>query len=177
MIKAKRAQKEIPTGKAKLYTLDVYLTEGPMTEAFMKENKIVMRSILIRGDQTLHDLHETIFKAFDREEEHLYQFQVGGEGPMDPKARHYELREPGDEDEYEDGRPPMDSQTARLDELGLKVGRPFGYWFDFGDDWWHQINVEEISEPVPRTSYPKVVMRVGASPPQYVGWQEEDEPC
>jgi hypothetical protein len=36
-----------------------------------------------------------------------------------------------------------------LDSLGLEVGRSFGYWFDFGDDWWHQINVEAIEDKVP----------------------------
>jgi Plasmid pRiA4b ORF-3-like protein len=59
-----------------------------------------------------------------------------------------------------------------LDSLGLKVGDPFGYWFDFGDDWWHQINVEAIADAVPKGDYPKVTKRVGKSPPQY---PEEDE--
>ena len=44
----------------------------------------------------------------------------------------------------------MDQTT--LDSLGLEVGRTFGYWFDFGDDWWHQINVEAIDDEVPRAS-------------------------
>jgi len=26
-----------------------------------------------------------------------------------------------------------------LDELDLKPERVFGYWFDFGDDWYHQV--------------------------------------
>lgn len=32
-----------------------------------------------------------IFDAFDREEEHMYEFQPAGKGPMDPKARRYVL--------------------------------------------------------------------------------------
>ena len=42
-----------------------------------------------------------------------------------------------------------------------------GYWFDFGDDWWHQINMEGIEEKVPKGKYPKVTKKVGKSPPQY----------
>ena len=61
---------------------------------------------------------------------------------------------------------------ARIDSLGLVVGRSFGYWFDFGDDWWHQINVEAIEEKVPGGKFPRVTKRVGKSPPQYA---EEDE--
>ncbi|RWX51876.1 pRiA4b ORF-3-like protein [Candidatus Electrothrix marina] len=41
--------------------------------------------------------------------------------------------------------------------------------FDFGDDWWHQINVVSITEPVsaPKGKYPKIIKRKGDSPPQY----------
>ena len=52
------------------------------------------------------------------------------------------------------------------------MGRSFGYLFDFGDDWQHQINVEAIEEAVPQGHYPKVIKRVGESPPQYM---DEDE--
>lgn len=54
-----------------------------------------------------------------------------------------------------------------LNSLDLEVGRSFGYWFDFGDDWWHQIDVTAIEEKVPAGKYPKVTKKVGKSPPQY----------
>ena len=57
--------------------------------------------------------------------------------------------------------------------LGLKVDEVFGYWFDFGDDWWHQVNVVAI-EQAERGKYPKVIKRMGKSPPQYVDWDEEE---
>ena len=62
---------------------------------------------------------------------------------------------------------------TRVDALGLEVGRAFGYWFDFGDDWWHQINVEAIEDRVPRGRFPRVTKRVGASPPQYLDQEDE----
>ena len=49
----------------------------------------------------------------------------------------------------------------------------FGYWFDFGDDWWHQFAVLAIGENATRGRLPKVTRRVGKSPPQYVDWEEE----
>jgi hypothetical protein len=58
--------------------------------------------------------------------------------------------------------------------LGLKVDEAFGYWFDFGDDWWHQLNVVEVKEECPKGKYPRVTKRVGTSPPQYVNWDEEE---
>ncbi len=42
--------------------------------------------------------------------------------------------------------------------------------FDFGDDWWHKIKVKSIGAEVPRGKLPKVVERVGESPPQYPDW-------
>lgn len=49
----------------------------------------------------------------------------------------------------------------------------FGYWFDFGDDWWHQINVVAIDEAAPGGKFRRVIKRLGESPPQCVDWDEE----
>jgi hypothetical protein len=156
------------TKAAGVYTLEVFLVGGPVTKAFAKKNPVVSRTILIRGDQTLQDLHQAIFDAFGREDEHMYEFQLGGKGPMDPKARRYVL--PGDSDL---GRPAAGRvDEATLDSLGLKEGDCFGYWFDFGDDWWHQVNVEGIEEKAGRGKYPRVAKRVGKSPPQYADLDE-----
>jgi hypothetical protein len=162
-----------PTGQAKgpLYILDVFLLSGPITEKFAKKNPVVSRTIQIRGDQTLEDLHYAIFDAYGRWEEHMYEFQFG-EGPMDPKARRYVLPN-ALEIQKEQPNPPIDRvDRTTFDSLGLKVGDRFGYWFDFGDDWWHQINVEAIEDKVPRGKFPKVTKKIGKSPPQYA---DEDE--
>jgi hypothetical protein len=42
-----------------------------------------------------------------------------------------------------------------IDSLGWEVGRPFGYWSDFRDSWWHQIDVVGIDDKVPKGKYPK----------------------
>jgi hypothetical protein len=154
-----------------LYTLDVSIMSGPLAESFLKKNKIVSRIIQIRGDQTLAELHRAIFDAFDREEEHMYEFQIGGEGPMDTQARRYVLpagMHGGD-------KPAGDVKSTIIESLGLQVNDLFGYWFDFGDDWWHQIDVMAIEEKAVRGKFPKVIKRVGKSPPQYVDWDEEEE--
>lgn len=163
-----------PANDKRLYTLDVFIISGPLTKSFVKKNKVVSRTIQIRGTQTLEDLHHAIFNAFDREEEHMYEFQIGGEGPMDPKARRYTLHVYDDGPDSED-RLAGDVEHTKVGALGLKVDDAFGYWFDFGDDWWHQVNVVAIAETAGRGKFPKVVKRVGESPPQYVDWDEEDE--
>ncbi|HLG19832.1 MAG TPA: hypothetical protein VI895_08485 [Bdellovibrionota bacterium] len=157
-------------GDDRLYVLYVFLTDGPMTAAFLRRNRVVSRMIEIKGDQTLEQLHYAIFDAFGREDEHMYEFQIGGTGPTDSKARRYVLRsslkeEPGASWDV----------SAFVGSLGLKVGDAFGYWFDFGDNWRHQINVVEIQDVPARGKFPKISDREGDNPPQYVNWDEVAE--
>ncbi|MFQ5899673.1 MAG: plasmid pRiA4b ORF-3 family protein [Candidatus Methylomirabilia bacterium] len=157
----------------RLYTLEVFLISGPVTGSVARKNPLVARTIQMRGDQTLVDLHHAIFEAFDREEEHMYEFQVGGKEPMDRQARRYVLPSAVDEP-FSDRKPAGEVTRTTIGSLGLKVGDAYGYWFDFGDDWWHQINVVAVEEAAPRGRYPKVTKRVGESPPQYAGGDEEE---
>jgi hypothetical protein len=123
----------------------------------------------------LEDLHYAIFDAFDREDQHMYEFQMGGKRPMDPKARRYVLSGVFENLLLRTPKPAGDLTRTTIGLLGLKVKEAFWYWFDFGDDWWHQINVVAIEEKAPRREYPKVTKSIGESPPQYVDWEEEDE--
>jgi len=159
---------------SRLFTLDVFLIGGQITEEFAKLNPVISRTIQIKADQTLEELHNAIFDAFDREEEHMYEFQFG-KGPNDRKGKRYVL--PSAAEDSFGGGPKIAGVVTRttIGSLDLAVDQAFGYWFDFGDDWWHQINVAAIEEQAPSGRYPKVTKRVGASPPQYPDWEEEDE--
>ena len=71
--------------------------------------------------------------------------------------------------------PPVAGITTEttIDDLGLRAKQRFWYWFDFGDDWHHQIGVEKVEDGPGEGAYPRVVNRIGKSPPQYVDWDEE----
>jgi hypothetical protein len=158
--------KAVNTSPHALYVLDVFLIDGPITEKFVAENSVVSRTIEIKGSNTLADLHKIIFKAFDREEEHMYEFQVGGNGPQDPNARRYGLKQAFSSFDLTEA-PTGEVASTTIASLGLSIDDAFGYWFDFGDDWWHQIDVTNIVDKAPSGKYPKITKRVGASPPQY----------
>lgn len=144
---------------ANLYVLSVFLTAGPVREKFA--NKAIGRTIEIRGDQTLERLHHVIFAAFGRFEEHLYEFQFG-KRPFDPRGPNYGILNPqGRKKGYGDAR------TTTLDDLNLRPNRVFGYLFDFGDEWFHQVQVERVEQAIPTVTYPRVIKRVGPSPPQH----------
>jgi len=156
----------------RVYELEVFLLTGQVTEAFVEKNPVISRTIEIRGDQTLEQLHETIFEAYDRWEEHVYEFQVGGRGPMDPKARRYVLSM---DCELYDRKPAGIVAETTIDALGLKTEEAFGYWFDFGDDWWHQVDVVAIRDAAAGGKYPKVTAKTGDSPPQYPDLDDEED--
>ena len=139
--------------------MSVFLMSGPISEKFA--NKEISRVIEIRGDQTLEQLHHAIFQAYDRSEQHLYEFQFG-KRPFDPDGPNYGIPSPNQRKKG-DG----DARTTKLDDLNLEPDRVFGYWFDFGDDWYHQVQVERIEKAIPTVTYPRVIKRVGKSPPQY----------
>lgn len=153
-----------------IYVLNAHLIEGPITEEFIDDNPQVSRTIEIEGDQPLKMLHQILFKAFDREEDHTYELQVGGRGPNDPKARRYGLKQSL-------ARGSMGSDLAgdvdktTLNDLELSVGDIVGYWFDFGDDWWHAIEVKDMKKKVGKGKLPKITNRLGASPPQYAEFE------
>lgn len=161
-----------------LYTLEVSILSGPMTEEFVKQNHVVSRTIQIMGGQTLQHLHRAIFNALDRDDEHMYEFQFGKK-PHDPKGKRYALPEALDMESetlfFEKHEPSGNLTRTTIGSLGLKTRQTFLYWFDFGDDWWHQIKVISIDEEAPKGKYPKVIKRIGQSPPQYIDWEEEDE--
>ncbi|MDR2745283.1 MAG: plasmid pRiA4b ORF-3 family protein [Desulfovibrio sp.] len=153
-----------------IFRFEVRLLSGPVTPSFMDEHpETPSRIIDIRGSQTLNALHLAIFKAFDRDDAHMYEFQIGGKNPMDRKAVRYSITAYGHSEE-------KDAKTTTISALNLKVGKPFFYWFDFGDDWWHEVCLLAVNPPKKgKGRYPRIVEKKGESPPQYADWEDEEE--
>jgi hypothetical protein len=108
-----------PLTEKNIFRFQVRLLKGSMTETFLKQHKqLPMRTIDIRGSQTLEDLHNAIFKAFDRYDPHFYEFQVGGKKPNDSKACRYGLT--GFNDELFE--PDEDARTTSIVSLIIMPG-------------------------------------------------------
>ena len=145
-------------------------------------NKRIWRRIAVRGNQTLDDLHEAIFKAFDREEEHLYSFFLPQPGST-RRLRDWEgieythpyNCEANPIFDFFDQTPKHNAAKTKIDRLGLEVGQKFRCLFDFGDSWWHDIKVEQTDGEVEKGRYPRIIAKHGDSPPQYPDWDEDDE--
>ena len=135
----------------------------------------IWRRIAIRGDQTLDHLHEAIYGAFDRDDEHMYTFYfpIGLKKNKNPRMGSKWLRDvpnyscDGDDDGFQIGDP-------HLNRLKLMPKQVLYYLFDYGDEWWHEIEVESTGGKLESGKYPRVVEKQGKSPPQYENEDDED---
>lgn len=109
-------------------------------------------------DCTLEHLHGLIQVTMGWEFDHAYSFTIGGREYLDPEMAY--------------GNKFGDVFTARLSHLlPVESLRPrFGYRYDFGDDWEHQLIVEERFEPEGgATKYPICLAGQRACPPEDCG--------
>lgn len=118
----------------------------------------VWRRIEMRGDQTLHDLHEAIQEAFDWDDDHLYAFYLKSKGEEKPTAY---------ESPYAEGE--RSAAKYRLEHLPLQAGQTFAYVFDFGADLEHRVKLEAIVPGGAKLDleYPQITEQHGEAPPQY----------
>ena len=146
----------------------------------MEGSDDIWRRIAIRSGQTLHDLHEAIFKAFERFEEHLYSFYLSNATTSQYRKRFegaeythpYNLEEMGGPTADRDV---FDASQTHIADLKLKPKQKITYLFDFGDSWWHDILVEQVEQPAEKGPYPRILERHGDSPPQYPPFDEEED--
>ena len=157
----------------KVQILEVCIVTGHLAKDFIKRHPALIRTIQICLDQTLADLHQAIFKAFGRWENHFYEFQFG-KGPHDPKAVRYVLPSVFKVEDVGENKPAESVISTTIGSLDLKFGQSFGYWFDFGDNWYHQINVRSTGLARKGVRYPWVSSRIGPKPPQYPKEDDED---
>ena len=136
----------------------------------------IWRRIAIRGDQTLDDLHTTIFHAFDRFDEHLYSFyfpKAGSRGKRERRMADEYTHPAAVEDSNDFGSKARNAAKTTIDSLHLRPRQRFDYLFDFGDSWEHEVLVEEVDVPLAAGRYPRITERHGASPPQYPNADDE----
>lgn len=129
----------------------------------------VWRRIVIPGNFTFHDLHNTIQSAFGWWDEHLYQFQ---RHPFDGGWCLKDI----DEDDDNWGERPEDARETNVATFIQHMGlEKFVYVYDFGDSWVHDITVEQIDHDAD-LDHPVCLAGKGACPPEDCGgpWGYEE---
>jgi Plasmid pRiA4b ORF-3-like protein len=134
-------------------------------DAALEDFKGVTRSIEVREDQTLADLHEGIQEAFGWLNDHLYSFWLDGRFWGSPST---EYTAPIEADE---GVATADVVIAKL---ALTPEATIAYVFDFGDSWRVALRLKERTEDADGR-YPRVVAAEGEAPPQYPDLDEDED--
>jgi Plasmid pRiA4b ORF-3-like protein len=113
----------------------------------------VWRRVLVRADVTLRSLHGVIQQAMGWDDGHMHVFSTGGQeyGSPDPELGH------------------VSDSKVRLSQVLTGPGDQLRYTYDFGDDWEHDILLEETRTAGPGEAYPSCVTGKGACPPEDCG--------
>ena len=113
-------------GNAPIYQLKVVLLDsGPL----------VWRRLQVSGDARLDWLHAVLQVSIGWTNSHLHQFKVGEACYSD--TRHHFA-------EFEDDQKILEERKFTLRQIAPREQDAFGYEYDFGDSWEHEITLEKI---------------------------------
>ncbi len=132
----------------------------------------VRRTITVRDDLTLVDLHYALQSAFGWDDDHLYSFWLDGSFWASEDEHYMHPYQAVSLD------PPGRSACASLRELGLAEGRQIAYEFDFERHWRVVLELGEIRASSGNAAA-RCIEREGVAPPQYpeVRIEKDDAPA
>lgn len=113
----------------------------------------IWRRLEVPSDITLRELHDVIQAAFGWEDYHMWAFETGRDryGIAD---RDLGIRS---------------AASRRLSQVAPHSGDRLRYTYDFGDNWEHDILVEDVTAPKAGTAYPRCLTGRRACPPEDCG--------
>ncbi len=113
----------------------------------------IWRRLEVPSTITLRDLHDAIQAAFGWAGYHLWVFETpdGDYGMPDPELGH------------------RDAARVTLDRVAPRTRDRLRYTYDFGDDWQHDIVVEDVLAAEVGVAYPRFVAGRRACPPEDCG--------
>jgi hypothetical protein len=114
----------------------------------------IWRRLEVPSNISLEQLHRAIQEAFGWEGYHMWAFTTpdGDDyGVPDPELGH------------------RNAATTKLDHVAPRVGDRVRYTYDFGDDWEHDILIEDVLTAEPGISYPRCLGGRRACPPEDCG--------
>lgn len=119
----------------------------------------IWRRVLLPSSATLFQLHGVIQESFGWIGYHLHECEIAGTRYGDAE----------DDDGWDDDDDELiDEHSVTLAELAPS-GTTFTYTYDFGDNWRHDIEVEDVVAADPKVHYPHCTAGKRACPPEDVG--------
>jgi hypothetical protein len=124
----------------------------------------VWRRVEAASDLGLDDLHDVLQVVFGWEDYHLHRFTTGPErDPGEAFACTADLAEAFDDD------PAVPTWDVRVDELLAEPGERLHYQYDYGDNWWVALEVEDVIDGHVPPGRAALLEGAGAGPPEDCG--------
>ncbi|MBS3939849.1 MAG: plasmid pRiA4b ORF-3 family protein [Actinobacteria bacterium] len=124
----------------------------------------VWRRIEVASDLGLDDLHDVLQVLFGWQDYHLHRFATGPQD--DPGAVFACTADLAEAWEDDPSRPTWD---VRVDELLAAAGERLHYQYDYGDNWWLAIEVEDVVAAGVPAGRARLLEGAGAGPPEDCG--------
>lgn len=121
---------------------------------------LVWRRLQVPGNANLDWLHAVLQVAIGWTNSHLHQFIVGGRCYSD--TRHHFA-------EYEGDPEILEARKFTLRQIAPREQDAFGYEYDFGDSWEHEITVDKILPPDAAAATALCLDGARACPPEDCG--------
>jgi len=124
----------------------------------------VWRRVEVASTLGLEDLHDVLQVVFGWEDYHLHRFTTGPE--LDPGtafACTADLAQGFDDDTS------LPTWDVRVDELLAEPGERLHYQYDYGDNWWLTLEVEDLVDGHIPPDRARLLEGAGASPPEDCG--------
>ena len=119
----------------------------------------IWRRFQVVAGMTLDDLHDTIQIVMGWTDSHLHSFSIDGKRYSKVLSDDIEM----------DGPPEIDEDDVLVGDVLKKKGQKLVYIYDYGDNWRHNLVVEEICQPVPGQYYPVCLDGDRTCPPEDCG--------
>jgi hypothetical protein len=129
----------------------------------------VIRKVLVPEDITMHQLHFVIQDVMGWFNAHLFEFC---------DAKWNNTIRVGIPDDFDDDYNTFNTSLRDANDVLLKntfleenYAKPFWYWYDFGDDWWHRISFLKVSKKELNifAGTPVCIEAKGKCPPEDIG--------
>jgi hypothetical protein len=118
----------------------------------------IWRRVEIPASYRLDELHRALNATMGWLDYHLHEFRIGdfryGAPDVDMSAM---------------GDRTLPEENIVIGDLARAGTKRFGYWYDFGDDWWHTVDIQSLGPAQRGVFYPRCVDGAGACPPEDCG--------
>jgi len=134
------------------------------------------RDFEIPSARSLYQLASAIIDAYGFYFDHCFGFYDKLDGDYFKSPIRYELFFDIDEIEDPPGLPPSRSvEKTRIAAAFPQVGDKMRFLFDYGDEWYFQVEVIGRGKRKAKVRYPRLLKSVGKAPVQYPQPDEEED--